>query len=82
MFSGEILAITILASTPGLLLMSYILKQLSSVSFLSKTICFDGYVLIISIVLILGFNLIFGLIPVFTTMRKTPAGILSRTDLE
>lgn len=82
MFSGEIFAITILASTPGLLLMSYILKQLSSVSFLSKTICFDGYVLIISIVLILGFNLIFGLIPVFTTMRKTPAGILSRTDLE
>lgn len=82
MFSGEILAITILASTPGLLLMSYILKQLSSVSFLSKTICFDGYILIISIVLILGFNLIFGLIPVFTTMRKTPAGILSRTDLE
>lgn len=82
MFSGEILAITILASTPGLLLMSYILKELSSVSFLSKTICFDGYVLIISVILILGFNLIFGLIPVFRTLRKTPAGILSRTDLE
>jgi len=82
MFSGEILAITVMASAPGLLLMSYILKQLSSVSFLSNTICFDGYVLIISIVLILGFNLVFGLIPVFTTMRKTPAGILSRTDLE
>lgn len=82
MFSGEILAITILASTPGILLMSYILKQLSSVSFLSNTICFDVYVFGISVILVLGFNLLFGLIPVFTTMRKTPAAILSRTDLE
>ncbi|MCI8330623.1 MAG: ABC transporter ATP-binding protein/permease [Bacilli bacterium] len=82
MFSGEILAITIVASTPGIILMSYILKQLSTTSFFSRTIAFDSYVLTISIILILGFNLIFGLIPVFTTMRKTPAGILSRTDLE
>ncbi len=82
MFSGEILAITILASMPGLLLMSYILKQLSSISFLSNVICFDSLVFGISLLLILGFNLIFGLIPVFTTMRKTPHGILSRTDLE
>lgn len=82
MFSGEILAITILASMPGLLLMSYILKQLSSISFLSNVICFDSLVFGISLILILGFNLIFGLIPVFTTMRKTPHGILSRTDLE
>lgn len=82
MFSGEILAITIVSSTPGIILMSYILKQLSTTSFFSRTIAFDSYVLTISIILILGFNLIFGLIPVFTTMRKTPAGILSRTDLE
>lgn len=82
MFSGEILAISILASTPGLLLMSYILKQLSGVSFLSKVVIMNPLVFIISLLLILGFNLIFGLLPVFTTLRKTPAGILSRTDLE
>ncbi len=82
MFSGEILAITILASTPGLILMSYILKQLSTISLLSNTITMNPLVVLISLVLILGFNLLFGLLPVFTTLRKTPAGILSRTDLE
>ncbi len=82
MFSGEILAITILASTPGLILMSYILKELSSISILSKVFTINLTVIIISIILIVGFNLIFGLIPVFTTIRKRPARILSRTDLE
>lgn len=82
MFSGEILAITILASTPGLLLMTYILKQLTNISILSRMFMININVIIISIILILGFNLIFGLLPVFTTIRKTPARILSRTDLE
>lgn len=82
MFSGEILAITILASTPGLLLMCYIIKQLTSISLLSRMFVLNANVIIISIIFILGFNLIFGLLPVFTTMRKTPARILSRTDLE
>lgn len=82
MFSGEILAITILASTPGLILMSYILKEISSISLLSKMFIINFNVVALSILLIVGFNLIFGLLPVFTTMRKTPAQILSRTDLE
>jgi len=81
MFSGEILAITIVASTPGLLLMTYILKELSGVSMLSRTIVMNGYTFIISAILIVGFNLLFGLIPVYRTIRKTPARILSRTDL-
>ena len=38
-------------------------------------------VLIVSIVLIYGFNLLFGLLPVFRTIRKTPAEILSRADI-
>ena len=28
-----------------------------------------------------GINLLFGLLPVMRTMRKTPAAILSRTDV-
>lgn len=82
MFSGEILAITIIASTPGILLMSYILKELSSVSMLSSVIVMNLYTLVISIILVLFVNLLFGLIPVFRTIRKRPASILSRTDLE
>ena len=31
--------------------------------------------------LIYGFNLLFGLLPVFRTMRRRPAAILSRTDI-
>jgi len=34
-----------------------------------------------SILLVLIFNLIVGLIPVFTTLRKRPAEILARTDI-
>ena len=82
MFSGEIIAISILASIPGLILMSYILKELSSISFLSRMFVVNFKVVIISFILIFGFNLIFGLLPVFTTIRKRPARILSRTDLE
>ena len=82
MFSGEILAITCLASIPGLILMSYILKELSSISMLSRMFLIDIKVIIISFIIILGFNLFFGLLPVFTTIRKRPARILSRTDLE
>jgi hypothetical protein len=35
----------------------------------------------ITFAIILAFNLLAGLIPVFTTMRKTPAQILARTDI-
>ncbi len=38
-------------------------------------------VLIVSIALIYGFNLLFGLLFVFRRIRKTPAEILSRTDI-
>ena len=82
MFSGEILAITLLASTPGLLLMTYILKELSTISFMSNMFLINTKTILISIITILGFNLLFGLLPVFTTIRKTPAKILSRHDLE
>lgn len=82
MFSGEILAITCIASIPGLILMSYILKELSSIKMLSRMFLIDIRVFIISLLLTLGFNLLFGLLPVFTTIRKRPARILSRTDLE
>ncbi|MCI8331100.1 MAG: hypothetical protein HFE04_03265 [Bacilli bacterium] len=44
--------------------MSYILKQLSTTSFFSRTIAFNSYLLTISIILI------FGLISVFTIENK------------
>lgn len=81
MFTGEILAITTMASLPGYLFMAYILYRLSGISYFSQMFVVNPMVLIVSIVLIYGFNLLFGLLPVFRTIRKTPAEILSRTDI-
>lgn len=81
MFTGEILAITTMASLPGYLFMAYILHKLSGISYFSQLFMVNPAVLAISLVLIYGFNIVFGLLPVFRTIRKTPAAILSRTDI-
>ena len=81
MFIGEILAITTMASLPGFALMAYILHRISAISYFSKMFLINPTVLGLSLVLIYGFNLVFGLLPVFRTIRKTPAAILSRTDV-
>ncbi len=81
MFCGEIIAITILASIPGILISSYILKILSEVDVLKDSITINPFIMLISILLVLCFNLTVGLIPVFNTIRKRPAEILARTDI-
>lgn len=81
MFTGEILAITTMASMPGFLFMAYILNKLSGYSVFEDMFLVTPAMLLICIVLLYGFNLMFGLLPVFRTMRKRPAAILSRTDI-
>lgn len=81
MFLGEILAITTIASVPGYLLMIYLLKTLVELPLLGEQFMLNKTVLIISIILIYVFNVIVGLLPVFNTLRRTPASILSRTDI-
>lgn len=81
MFSGEIIAITMVASVTGILFMSYILYNLSQIEFISNLFMVNGITIITSIILVFIFNLIVGLIPVYNTMRKTPSQILSRHDI-
>lgn len=81
MFLGEILAITTMASVPGFLFMAYILHKLSAYKLFSDTFLVSPPVMGICVLLLYGFNLIFGLLPVFRTMCKRPAAILSRTDI-
>ena len=38
-------------------------------------------IMLVCLIVIYGLNLIFGLLPVWRTIRKTPAAILSRTDV-
>lgn len=81
MFLGEILAITTLASFPGYLLMYYIITKIMTLPLIKEQFVISVPVLVISILIIYGFNILVGLIPVFNTLRKSPATILSRTDI-
>lgn len=81
MFSGEILAITTMFSLPGFLFMAYVMHKLSVSAYFSDMFLVNPGIMLICLVLIYGFNLIFGLLPVYRTIRRTPAAILSRTDV-
>ena len=82
MFSGEIIAITTISSIPGLLLMAYILKTISEVASLSNYFIITIPLITTTIIFIYIFNLTIGLLPVFNTLRKTPAQILARYDID
>lgn len=82
MFAGEIIAITTIASVPGLLLMSYILKILSNVKELKSYFLITNDLILIAIIFVYLFNLLIGLLPIFTTIKNPPAKILSRYDLD
>ena len=47
MFSGEIIAITTLASIPGILISSYILKILSEVEILKDSITINSFIILL-----------------------------------
>ena len=83
MFYGEILAINVIATLPGILFMAYALKVLgSSAELLERMYMVTPLTILVAIILIFIFNSLVGLIPVFNVLRKTPAQILSRYDLE
>ena len=82
MFMGEIIAITTLASVPGLIFSAYVLKVLSTIKQLNNVFLVTPKTVIISIVFIYIFNLAIGLFPVFNVVRKRPATILARHDLD
>ena len=82
MFTGEILAITTIASMPGFILMTYIMHNLSKISYMKDSILVNMQTIVISFIIIVGVNIIVGLFPLFNILRKTPAEILSRTDVD
>ena len=82
MFTGEILVMTFITAVPGIAIMYFILTQT-----VRATYYIEGLYMVTPVIaavtfgVILVFNLLAGLIPVFATMRKTPAQILARTDI-
>ena len=82
MFISESFAISTLASLPGVLFMSYCLYVLSDIDYIGRNYVMNIYIMILCIILIYLFNIIVGLIPVFNTMRKSPARILSGKEVD
>ena len=82
MFLGEILSITTIASLPGIILMSYILAQVIQIPYLDRLFVVNFKTVGLSILLIYLFNILVGLLPLFKVIRKTPAEILARHDVE
>lgn len=82
MFMGEILAITTMASLPGYLFMAYILHKIAGIgAYFGNMFLVSPVMLGSTIIIIYVLNFIVGLLPVFRVIRKTPAAILSRTDI-
>ena len=82
MFSGEILVITLITALPGIATMYYVLYNLVKITYyLEGMYMINPLIALISLAILVIFNLISGLIPVYVTMRKTPAQILARTDI-
>ena len=82
MFVGEIIAITTSASLPGIVLMTYILSQVSKIPYVDRMFSININTIGISICIIYLFNIIVGLAPLYKVLRKTPARILARHDVE
>ena len=82
MFVGEIIAITTIASMPGVALMTYILSQVSKIPYVDRMFIVNFKTVGLCIGIIYLFNILIGLLPLFRVVRKTPAKILSRHDVE
>ena len=82
MFLGEIIAITTIASLLGIALMTYILSQISKISYIDRIFIVNLKTIGISVTIVYLFNIIVGLLPIFKILRKEPAKILARHDVD
>ena len=82
MFIGEILAITTCISMVGVIFMTYILDAVSNMEYVGRMYIVNLGTIGVSVLIIYAFNIIVGLMPVLTVLRKTPSKILSRHDVE
>ena len=81
MFAGEVFAITMLTTLPGVIGMGYVMYNVAQVGYLSSMYRVTWWLLAGCFCVLFLFNMLAGLLPVFRTMRKTPAAILARNDV-
>ena len=82
MFLGEIISISTISCLPGIALMTYILNQVSKMPYVDRIFIVNTTTVSISILLVYIFNIIVGLLPLHRVIKKTPAKILARHDVE
>lgn len=82
MFVGEAVAITTLTSLPAMIFMYYAESFLAEKANISSLFYMPITVLILTILAVYVFNILIALIPVWNTMRKRPAAILARYDVD
>ena len=82
MFLGEIIAITVFGSATGIALMTYILASITKIQSASRLFIVNFQTIGLSILIIFGINILVGLLPLFKILRKRPARILARHDVE
>lgn len=78
LFLSEILIITLLTSMVGVLAASIFINKVNS---LFPVIFYPWYVSVVSIIFILGVNIMIGLLPAYHLLRLTPSEILSKYDI-
>ena len=62
--------------------MTYILSQITKINRLDRMFMVNFKTIGLSILIIYGFNILIGLLPLYKVIRKTPAKILARGDIE
>ena len=82
MFSSESFAISVVASTPGVLFMSYCLYKIKDINYLGNNYMVNTFTIILCLLVTYLFNIFVGLIPVINTVRHTPAEILSKQEVD
>lgn len=84
-FACEVTIITIFSSFIGWLLTTFVIQKalptIKNISMGSVHIYYPMYLAILTLLFIYAINLINGLLPVFTLLRKTPAQILTKYDI-
>jgi ABC-type lipoprotein export system ATPase subunit len=82
LFIMEILVLTTFTSVIGYLITSYLINYLNQItSYFGGLFFFPWYYMILGLITIYGLNLLFGLLPVITLLRKTPSTILTKYDI-
>jgi len=81
-FFSEIITFTLVAAVPSYLLMSYVVIELQrGIDDYVQVFNLPFHLFIAGISGIFALNIIFGMLPIFTLLRKTPAEIITKFDI-